>query len=123
LGGIEQGAALHRRNEVQHGSSGTAREAMENVASQVHVKGVTTVAAVNRAASPILVFPTPAKLYLVMPKNRLHGYPAFYGFEIQPVDHGCAPSALVAAPATDILFLPQIQDRTPTGEQFHCAIV
>jgi hypothetical protein len=40
----------NRSNEI-HRSSGTAREAVENVTSQIHVKGITAVATVNRAAS------------------------------------------------------------------------
>src|SRR5581483_5370239 len=42
-----------------------------------HVKGATTVTAVNWAASPILVFSTPPDLYLVVPEHR---WPAGWSF-------------------------------------------
>ena len=60
---------------------------MEDVASQIHVKGVRAIAAVNWTASAILVFSTPPKLYVVVPKNRFQSHGAFYRLEIYPVDH------------------------------------
>jgi hypothetical protein len=79
---LEQRATLHRSNEVQHGSAGAAREAVENVAHRIHVKSVVPVATVNGAAAPILLFSTPSKLDLVVPKHRFHIHAALDPFEI-----------------------------------------
>jgi hypothetical protein len=86
---------------------------VENIAGQIYVKGVSAVAMMNRAASPILAYSTSSKLDVVVPQHEFQGHAPLDRFEIQPVDHG-RTSKWMPPPAEQVCRSISVSDLRPS---------